>query len=283
MAKTKTNLSLSIFFAVLSLSNFPFSLSSSTDFFLYGGCTQLRYTPNSPYESNLNSLLTSLVNSATYASYNNFTVVGSSPNDVVYGLYQCRGDLAMPDCATCVARAISRAGELCPATCGGAVQLDGCFVKYDNATFLGVEDKTVVLRKCGPSVGYQSGAMGVRDSVLNGLAGSGGNFRVGGSGELKGVAQCTGDLSFAECQDCVAEAIKRLRSDCVGGNFGDMFLAKCYARYSTTGAHVYTTAHAKSSNDGEKTFAIIIGLLAGVAILIIFLAFLRRICEGQGK
>lgn len=39
----------------------------------------------------------------------------------------------------------------------------------------------------------------------------------------------------------------------------------------------------KSGNGGEKTFAIIIGLLAGVAILIIFLAFLRRICEGQGK
>lgn len=39
----------------------------------------------------------------------------------------------------------------------------------------------------------------------------------------------------------------------------------------------------KSDNDGQKTFAIIIGLLAGVAILIIFLAFLRRICEGHGK
>lgn len=39
----------------------------------------------------------------------------------------------------------------------------------------------------------------------------------------------------------------------------------------------------KSDNEGEKTFAIIVGLLAGVAILIIFLAFLRRICEGQGK
>jgi len=39
----------------------------------------------------------------------------------------------------------------------------------------------------------------------------------------------------------------------------------------------------KSGNEGEKTFAIIVGLLAGVAILIIFLAFLRRLCEGHGK
>lgn len=238
MVKTKTCLSL-LFLAIFIVHSLS---SSSTDLFLYGGCTQQSYTPNSPYEFNLNSLLTSLVNSATYSSYNNFTVVGGSAADVVYGLYQCRGDLAMPDCADCVARAVTRAGDLCPATCGGAVQLEGCFVKYDNATFLGVEDKTVVLKKCGPSVGYDPGA---RDAVLSGLAVSGGYFRVGGSGDrLRGMAQCTGDLSFGECQDCVSEAIRRLRNDCPAADYGDMFLAKCYARYSTGsggGGHAYSS------------------------------------------
>ncbi|XP_057433914.1 plasmodesmata-located protein 7 isoform X2 [Lotus japonicus] len=275
MAKTKTSLSLLIFanLIVLSLS------SSQLDLFLYGGCTQQRYTPNSPYELNLNSLLTSLVNSATYSSYNNYTVVGA--DDVAYGLYQCRGDISMPDCATCISRAVSRAGVLCQEARGGAVQLEGCYVKYDNAKFLGAEDKTVVLRKCGPSAGY---SLGERDAVLSGLAGSGGYFRVGGAGGLTGVAQCTGDLSYAECQDCVSEAIRRLRSECAAADYGDMFLVKCYARYSNAGAHAYTKAHGKSNNsDGEKTFAIIIGLLAGVAILVIFLAFVRRICGGQGK
>lgn len=226
---------------VLSLSSLlPFSSSySSADTFIYGGCTQQRYAPNTPYESNLNSLLNSLANSATFSAYNNLTVLASSQNDVVYGLYQCRGDLAMPDCATCVARAISRAGELCPGTCGGAVQLDGCFVKYDNATFVGVEDKGVVLRKCGlPSGGYDT------EAVLVGLAGSGGYFRVGGSGRVRGVAQCTGDLSVGECQDCVGEAIRRLRSDCGSADYGDVFLGKCYARFSTGGAHGYYNSKA---------------------------------------
>ncbi|KAK7301935.1 hypothetical protein RJT34_12812 [Clitoria ternatea] len=195
----------------------------------------------------------------------------------------------MADCAICVAHAVSRAGDLCPAACGGAVQLDGCYVKYDNATFLGVEDKSVVLKKCGPYMGYGSGSTGVRDAVLSELVNSGGYFRIGGSGQVKGVAQCCGDLSFAECGDCVGVAIQRLRSDCGAAYFGDMFLGKCYARYYSTNsneAHAYSQpkAHAGTSgNEGEKTFAIIIGLLAGVAILIIFLAFLRRICEGQGK
>jgi len=246
MAKTKQTLTLVL--TLFSLATFfVLSLSSAANFFLYGGCTQQRYTSSSPYESNLNSLLTSLVNSATYSSYNNLTVVGSSQSDVVYGLYQCRGDLAMPDCAACVARAVARAGQLCPAASGGAVQLDGCFVKYDNSTFLGVEDKTVVLKRCGPSVGFGSGASGERDAVLGGLLGSGGFFRVGGSGEVRGVAQCCGDLSFAECQDCVGDAIRRLRSECAAADYGDVFMGKCYVRFSTNGAHAYNNkAHGKA-------------------------------------
>ncbi|KAK3030591.1 hypothetical protein RJ639_039677 [Escallonia herrerae] len=269
---------------LLSLSSSPLPSLSAVNTFVYGGCSQIKYTPNSPYESNLNSLLTSLVNSATYSSYNKFTISGSSPQDVVYGLYQCRGDLAMPDCATCVARSVSQfGGVLCPGTCGGAIQLEGCFVKYDNATFIGVEDKTVVMKKCGPSVGYKSDVMNRRDAVLGSLGGSGGLYRVGGSEDVQGVAQCVGDLSVGECQDCLSEAIGRLKSDCGGAVFGDMFLAKCYARYSTSGAHVYTKNNHDSSNgDSEKTFAIIIGLLAGVALLIIFLSFLRKIFGGNG-
>ncbi|KAL2241121.1 UNVERIFIED_CONTAM: Plasmodesmata-located protein 7, partial [Sesamum indicum] len=256
---------------------------SSLDTFLYGGCSQIKYTPGSQYETNLNSLLSSLVNSATYSAYNKFTIMGSSRQDVVYGLYQCRADLAMPDCATCVARAVTHLGPLCSQTCGGAVQLEGCFVKYDNASFIGVEDKTVVMKKCGPSNGYNEDEMSRRDAVLSGLNGAGGPYRVGGSEDVQGVAQCIGDLSMGQCQDCLTEAIRRLKAECGGAAFGDMFLAKCYARYSTSGAQFYAGPNHDSPHHGEseKTFAIIIGLLAGVALLIIFLTFVRRIFGGN--
>ncbi|KAF8010055.1 hypothetical protein BT93_J0889 [Corymbia citriodora subsp. variegata] len=278
-----------LFTFLLSLSFISNSYASSptgTATFLFGGCTQQRFAPGSAYESNLDSLLTSLLNSATYSSYNNFTVESSSPQDVIYGLYQCRGDLSMPDCATCVARAVTRAGELCSKTCGGAVQLEGCYVKYDNDSFLGVEDKTVVMKKCGPSDGDEAGPMGQRDAVLANLASEGGLYRVGGSGEVQGSAQCIGDLSAGECQDCLSEAIGRLKSECGMAVYGDMFLAKCYARYSTgrAGQHVYPQPHeGKSTDEGSKTFAIIVGLLAGVALLIIFVAFIRKVFEPNGK
>lgn len=142
----------------------------------------------------------------------------------------------------------------------------------------------MVLKKCGPSIGYDADGMGRRDSVLAALVGSSGPYRVGGSGEVQGLAQCVGDLSLSECQDCVSEAIGRVKSECGGAVYGDMFLAKCYARYSTGGSNFYSKGHHdKSINDSEKTFAVIIGLLAGVALLIVFLTFVRKVFGGNGK
>lgn len=38
----------------------------------------------------------------------------------------------------------------------------------------------------------------------------------------------------------------------------------------------------KSMNESEKTFAIIVGLLAGVALIIIFVNFIRNVSERDG-
>ncbi|XP_060970776.1 plasmodesmata-located protein 6 [Cannabis sativa] len=265
---------------------------SSTDTFVFGGCSQLKYSPGSPYESGVNSLLTSFVNSAMFSTYNKYTIpaTGGAPN--LYGLFQCRGDLGNDACSRCVARAVSQLGTLCTDSCGGALQLEGCFVKYDNTSFLGVEDKTVVVKKCGPSVGYDSDALSRRDSVLdymnsNSGAGAGGLYRVGGSGNVQGVAQCVGDLSQSECQDCISDAIQRLKTECGPASWGDVYLAKCYARFSEGGAHSHGGNDNNNNNNNddeiEKTLAILIGLIAGVGLLIVFLSFLRKLCESDNK
>ncbi|XWS63966.1 hypothetical protein CRYUN_Cryun06bG0146600 [Craigia yunnanensis] len=270
---------LSIFFITPS--------NSATDSFVFGGCSQLKYTSGSPYEYNVNSILTSLVNSAMFTSYNNFTMpAGSTSQDTVYGLFQCRGDLNNGDCSRCVAKSVSQLGTLCLDSTGGALQLEGCFVKYDNTTFLGVEDKTVVVKKCGPLLSSYSDALTRRDAVLGYLGASDGTykpFRVGGSGDLQGVVQCVGDLSPSECQDCLSEAIEQLKTQCGAAKWGDMYLAKCYARYSEGGDHSHGGNDTNNDDDEiEKTLAILIGLIAGVALIIVFLSFLSKVC-GKGK
>ncbi|XP_052206240.1 plasmodesmata-located protein 6 [Diospyros lotus] len=276
------------FFFFLTISVITRPSRAAVESFVYGGCSQVKYAPGTPYESNLNSLLTSLVNSASFANFNNFkiSVPGSGPNDVVYGLFQCRGDLGGSDCRDCVARSVSQLGVLCVNAAGGALQLDGCFIKYDNVSFLGVEDKTVVMKKCGPVIGYDSDELTRRDALLDSFAAGGQFFRVGGSGRVQGVAQCVQDLSVSECQDCLSDAIGRLKSECGSAAWGDMFLAKCYARYSDKGRYSEQGQYSKhddNDNDDEveKTLAILIGLIAGVALLVVFLSFCSRVLENK--
>lgn len=125
------------------------------------------------------------------------------------------------------------------------MQLQECFIKYDNETFLGVEDKTLVTKKCGPSAASE--IMGRRDEVMAGLTSGGGPFRVGQSGEVQGLAQCVGDLNVGECQDCLAEAIGQLKNICGTATYGDIYLGKCYARYYIgqveSGDHYYSPDH----------------------------------------
>ncbi|KAI9082195.1 hypothetical protein K1719_035935 [Acacia pycnantha] len=229
---------------LLLLTSFITPSSSASDAaFIYGRCSQAKFTPGCAYESGVNSLLNSIVTAAMFCSYNNLTVIASSSSsssqDIpIYGLFQCRGDLAAADCSHCVAQAVSQLVTICTDFTGGALQLDGCFVRYDDSEFLGGEDNTLVLKKCGLPDGFNSDVLTMRDAVLEYLETSDGvykMFRTTGSGNLQGMAQCVGDLSAIECQDCLSNAIGRLRVECGPVQWGQIYLAKCYVRYSEGG------------------------------------------------
>ncbi|XP_068659423.1 plasmodesmata-located protein 7-like isoform X2 [Aristolochia californica] len=245
-----------LFLFLFSLAPFRLVYSSS-DTFLYGGCSQLKYAGDSNFQPNLNSLMTSIANSATFVSYNNFTISGSSSADRVYGLYQCRGDLTTSECTTCVQHCVSQLGILCLDSIGGSLQLDGCYVRYNTDVFAR------------------------RDEVLGGLVNGGGTYRVDSASYVKGMSQCVGDLSPEACSECVSQAAETMKGVCPGSNSGEVYLGKCYARFAVGGS--YSRA---SSNDSEdetgKTLAIIVGLVAVVALIIVFLAFIRKVFEDHG-
>lgn len=277
--------------SLLLLHLLPFSLlvspsTSSFDSFIYVGCSQYKLSPGSPYETSVDSVLTSFVSSSASSSYNNFTVPGPTPSDTVYGLYQCGGDLAVADCSTCVSRAVSRVGTICAGSSGGTLQLEGCLVRYDNSTFLGVQDKTVLLRRCGPLVGATNSDELTRGDAVLGYIGAGDGsykpYRTGSSGSVRAVAQCVQDLGAGDCQDCLTEAIGRLKSDCRTAKWGDVYLAKCYVQYSD-GDHT-SSGHGAADEEVEKTVVILIGVIAGVAVVIIFLSLTATMCErARGK
>ncbi|ERM94138.1 cysteine-rich repeat secretory protein 60 [Amborella trichopoda] len=252
---------------------------SASDSFVYGGCSQIKFDPTSSYQSDLNSIMASAANSASFSAYNNFTT-----NKSVYGLYQCRNNLPLSECSNCIQTSINQLRALCPNSCGGTIQLQECFLKYDNISFVGVLDTSLIYKRCSPEFSADSGFYERREEVFREIQQVGSNgFSVGSSGTIQGMAQCSGDLEPSDCSACLIQAVGRLRSLCASSVSGDIYLGKCYVRYSSDG--FYSSPHGSSNDDGAgKTLAIIIGLLAGVALIIVFLSFLRQVCgKGGGK
>ncbi|KAL8224427.1 hypothetical protein R6Q57_019902 [Mikania cordata] len=224
----------------LSLSFLMFSLMlwlssvSTANSNIYVRCSQLNFTLTTPYVSNVNSLFTSLVDSSSIYNFNKFEI--SPQNNVVYGLFQCRGDLSSLSCKDCVASAVGELKKICPVSTCGEIQLEGCYVKYDNMSFFGDLEKTEVCRRCGPSISYNLDVLNRIDGALAYLVGGTRQYyREGDFGSIEGVAQCVQDLSLSDCQDCLSEACGRLRTECETSNWGEMYLGKCYIRYVDRG------------------------------------------------
>lgn len=78
-------------------------------------CSNTTFSPNSPYQSNINSLLSSLYsNSKLGKHFDQITAGHESPSTTVYGSYLCRGDLDANACQDCVATATDEATDRCP-------------------------------------------------------------------------------------------------------------------------------------------------------------------------
>ncbi|KAG2605154.1 plasmodesmata-located protein 6-like [Panicum virgatum] len=291
--------------------------------FVYAGCSQARYDPGSQYAADVDTALSSLVNSAGYTAYANYT----SPSAAATGLaavYQCRSDLPAAVCGACVRSAASKLSSLCNAAAGAAVQLRACFVRYGNDSFLGKQDTTVLFKKCGGESAGDTGVVAMRDAALGALVAASapadeGSYRAGAAGYVQAMSQCVGDLGAKACSDCVSAASSQLKAGCGYASAGEVYLGKCYARFwsnaaagSGSGVPVGGGAGGTGSSNGVggagvggasngyayggfvpntygqhdesgKTLAIIIGLVAAVAIVIVLLSFVRRAGGVGGK
>ncbi|XP_057817995.1 plasmodesmata-located protein 6 [Cryptomeria japonica] len=263
--------------------------------FVYEGCSQEIYTEDSTYDNNLQSLLGTLVSQASNTKYYNISL-DTSGNDAVYGLYQCRGDLGGRDCQNCIRNAQRQIAQVCVRTRGARIQMDGCSLHYDKVNFFGLADNSVIYKTCSGSQNGGTDFYAHLNLVLSGLQTGGfigGNgFRLSNSGDSRtgyvhGLAQCEGDLSLTDCGTCMAAAVQRLRDVCGNAVSGQVYLSKCYARYSQDAFYRDNSSsdhhHDDNDDDAGKTVAIILGLLAGVALIVVFLSFLKQILKhGKG-
>ncbi|KAF0904807.1 hypothetical protein E2562_037322 [Oryza meyeriana var. granulata] len=284
--------------------------------FVYAGCSQARYDAGTQYAADVDTALSALTNSAGYTAYANYTSPSAASTGLV-GLYQCRSDLPAAICAGCVRSAVTKLASLCNSAAGAAVQLRACFVRYGNDSFLGRQDTTVLFKKCGGE-GGDTGVVAMRDAALGALVAAAapadeGSYRAGAAGYVQAMSQCVGDLGAKACTDCVSAASSQLKAGCGYASAGEVYLGKCYARFWSNagtgnsngggissggsiggggngisgGGNGYAygfVPHTYGDHDESgKTLAIIIGLVAAVALVIVFLSFVRRAGGVGGK
>ncbi|XP_073357876.1 cysteine-rich receptor-like protein kinase 15 [Aegilops tauschii subsp. strangulata] len=192
-------------------------------------CTGALYEPNSTYRSNLEVLGAALVAGAGANGGFAKASIGVAP-DAVYGLALCRGDCAGPNCTGGLAAAFRGAAELyCPSRRDATVYYDNYTLRFSGEDFLSA--LTEQPRCSGWSDSGESGwdaaqllAERVEELMKETIKHAAATAKRYGTGRVwvRGraeaadmeyvLAQCTPDLTEAECWSCLNDTRGKLQT-----------------------------------------------------------------------
>ncbi|GLT75497.1 hypothetical protein SLA2020_472170 [Shorea laevis] len=236
-------------------------------------------TSENSFQANLNSLLNQLAGNGPARSSFYKTTAGKK-SDKIYGLVQCRGDVSAENCANCTKQSISAALQDCPKSKNVKVWFTWCFLRYSDQPFFGVWDQssTAVFNDTNfddPSVGSQG------FNFINGVAAAAANqplmfeagvLDVGRSGRRYGMAQCTRDISGADCRKCLDTQLMTFRTT-VGNKRGwEIYGSSCSMWYHD---YQFYFNMSTSSNHGTRRsssqgIAIEITMIVLVFVLVVW-------------
>ncbi|KAL5567105.1 hypothetical protein UlMin_030269 [Ulmus minor] len=209
---------------------------------LYHSCfNPEKFTKNSPFHANLNSLLNRL---AIKVPPTYFKVSSTSKDQSqVYGLGLCCGDVSKENCKTCIVDASKELQKSCPTSKGAIIWYDYCLVKYSDVYFFGkidnnnkfsllnvndVENSTSVnanVKKLLSNLSYKASA------TLKLYATGKLEIDSGEDGKLYGLAQCTRGLNDADCKKYLDVAISEIPNCCSGKRGGHVVGGNCSVGY----------------------------------------------------
>uniref|UniRef100_A0A2N9GWR1 Protein kinase domain-containing protein n=1 Tax=Fagus sylvatica TaxID=28930 RepID=A0A2N9GWR1_FAGSY len=264
---------------------------------LNSGCSQYNVSDVSNFYTNLNAtfsdLRTQLNNNNKYFATAQ-QVIGSEP---AYAMVQCRNYLSKSDCIACFTTAVSQIRN-CSAANGARVIYDGCFLRYESASFY---DQTTLPGSegiCGNQTTSQPTAFSTTgEELLNDLqtatpkingffAASKKEVVVGGNVTVYAVAQCVETASESGCQDCLKIASSNAQR-CLPSADGRAYDAGCFLRYSDTpffaDNQTIDINQFLGNGGSSKKKAIIGGVVGGVGALLIIALFVWFILSRRPK
>ncbi|KAB1206632.1 Cysteine-rich receptor-like protein kinase 25 [Morella rubra] len=214
--------------------------------YLYHDCPNATsFDGNSTYQSNRNHLLASLSSNATRNTrFFNATASSGNSDDALYGLFLCRGDVAVDECRDCVDGDKEDVVDSCPLRKAVVAWYDHYMLRYSNhyifsnmvtdpGVFLVntldisepdrfdllVTDTLKDLASQVSSVGLEAKKYGTKE----------GNFTARQT--LYSLAQCTPDISSSDCNSCLQKAIANVPGCCSGKQGGRVLFPSCNIRH----------------------------------------------------
>ena len=201
------------------------------------GSERGNYTDNSAYQTDLDSLLTSFSNTQIeYGFYN--SSVGE-----VNGIGLCRGDLSLETCRTCISNSSQQLRRLCPNYKEAVVYYDQCMLRYSNRSIFGAVE-TSYYWSMGNTQNFSDIDFSQQRAALllelRGKAASGGSSKKYATGQtsvdfetIYGLVQCTPDLEYQECYDCLTEISQGASVFLRYRRGGRIMIPSCNLRFET--------------------------------------------------
>ncbi|XP_031281050.1 plasmodesmata-located protein 1-like [Pistacia vera] len=291
LTKPFSLLSLSLLF-LLSLMVFchPTTAADTTTTLIFKGCASQKFQDSSQvYSQNLKTLLSSLVSQSSQQTF--ATTTSGDGQNAIMGLYQCRGDLAVTECNTCVSKISDMVDKLCGKSIAARIQLSGCYLRYEIIGFKQVSETELIYKVCGSTQASGTGFENKRDmafSVLTNGVKNSGSFYTGKYEEVYVLGQCEGDLASNDCGDCVKSAVERAKDDCGKSIAVQIYLHKCYISYSYYPNGVPNTSSSPLTAGGgtrqhtQKTVAIAVGGIAVLGFGVVLLMFVWSAVKKRG-
>jgi len=221
------------------------------------------YTANSTYETNLNTLL-STITSNTEIEYGFYNLTEGENTDQVYAIGLCRGDVKPDECRNCLGHSRGNLSEVCPnrKEVIGWYEDEKCMLRYSDRKILGLMENGPAYFAWSSINATQAEEFNkVVKDLLDGLrskAASGdsrskyatANATGPDNKIIYGLVQCTPDLSGPDCDNCLLQSINEV-SNCCDSKIGTRIVRpSCNLRYETSslfyGAQAYTPSPSPS-------------------------------------
>jgi len=226
------------------------ALTEAQEYFPRHECSNTTtFVRNSPYQANLNILLSSLAGNATRNDINGF-YNASTGHDVyeVYGLFLCRGDVSVEVCQECVNLARNDVVQRCPIQKEAIIYYDLCFLRYSNSNIFSSPSQSPELVYILWNTQNITVDVEFKKFVVDTISDAAKEAASAPSGEKKFAAkkvsytwkeslyvlvQCTPDLSKYDCIQCINLTLSYLPIFINNKQGGRVLFPSCNFRYET--------------------------------------------------